>query len=82
MEVILRPTDKIVLLAAEKGSPEIPARVWEGKTSTGIPMHAYITRVAVAKDRPAHELEEFEKALEETEPPTPEIAAIDMRLIL
>ena len=80
MEVILRPTDMIVDLVGDHG--EVPARVWQGKTSTGIPVHAYITRIAVSEDRPDHELKEFSDALQETEKPRPDIAAIDARLIL
>jgi hypothetical protein len=80
MELILRRTDKIVTLVT--GSGEVPARIWQGKTSTGIPVHCLITRVAVEKDRPTHEYEEFERELQETEPARPDVAAVPARLIL
>lgn len=82
MELIIRPTDKIVTLLDDVTGTEIPARIWQGQTSTGIPVHVYITRVAVDHNRPAHELAEFERALKETEPMRPDIAAIPMRLII
>lgn len=38
----------------------IPARVWIGKTESGIPMYCYVTRIEIAKeDEPS-----FEKELE------------------
>lgn len=82
MELIIRPTDKIVQLVDEETGIETPARIWQGKTSTGIPVHCYVTRVAVDHKRPEHELAEFERALKETEPMRPDIRAIPMRLIL
>lgn len=80
MELILRPTGKVVDLVTDAG--DVPARIWQGKTSTGIPVHCYVTRVAVDKDRPASELAEFERALTETEPMRPDVKAIPLRLIL
>lgn len=50
----------------------LPARVWEGKTSTGIPVHCFITRIAVdANDDAANE--QFSRELEECRPPSPEV---------
>lgn len=80
MEITLRPTDKVVELRGDDGV--VPARIWQGQTSSGIPVHCYVTRIAIDKDRPQHELEEFERTLQETEAPRPDVAAIDMRLIL
>lgn len=81
MELIIRPTDKVVELVTENGSV-VPARIWQGKTSTGIPLHVYITRVAVDRTRPEHELAEFERALKETEPMRADVRSIPLRLIL
>lgn len=80
LELILRPTTRIVELTTDAG--KVPARIWQGRTATGIPVHAYVTRVAVDQDRPAHELAEFERELAEQEPPRPDVAAIPLRLIL
>src|SRR5438046_8536418 len=46
MRVSLESTTKIVRLMVE--GREVPARIWEGQTESGIPCHAYITRIAVA----------------------------------
>lgn len=81
MELVLRPTTKIVQLVVEGGAV-VPARIWQGKTSTGIPVHCYITRVAVDHNRPEHELAEFERALQEQEAPRADVQSIPLRLIL
>ncbi len=57
----------------------IPARIWEGCTDSGIPVHCYITRVAV-KD--TLDCTEFEKELKEQRKPSAAIEAIPLRLIL
>lgn len=80
MEIIVRATDKLVTLETDTGA--VPARIWQGRTSSGIPVHCYVTRIAVYEDRPAHELEQFERELQETEPPRPELKAIPLRMIL
>jgi len=77
MRVELESTSKIVRLVVD--GREVPARVWEGTTSSGIPCHAYITRIAVAPDQDAAE---FERELLEQRRPTPAIEAIPLRLIL
>ena len=77
MKVVLESTSKIVRLVVD--GREVPARVWEGTTSSGIPCHAYITRIAVAPDQDAAE---FERELLEQRRPSPAIEAIPLRLIL
>jgi hypothetical protein len=57
----------------------VPARVWEGTTEAGIPVVAFISRVAV---REGHDASEFERDLQECAPPTHDLGPIDMRLIL
>ena len=57
----------------------IPCRIWEGKTASGIPVHCYITRVSVSKDA---DCTQFEAELQECRPPSAEVAAIPMRMIL
>lgn len=65
MKVTLQSTDKIVQLNG------VPARVWEGESSSGIKVHAFITRVAVGKDE---DCVEFEKELKECGPPSSAVA--------
>jgi len=58
-----------------------PARVWEGRTASGIPVHCFVTRVAVADDgRTDHS--EFVRELQEHRKPTAAIQAIPLRLVL
>lgn len=77
MEVTLQSTTKIVRLVVE--GREVPARIWEGTTSSGIPCHAYITRIAVGEDQDAAE---FERELVEQRRATPAVEAIPSRLII
>jgi hypothetical protein len=70
----IESTDKVVTLNG------VPARLWEGMTPSGIPVVAFITRVAVPDGHPT---EQFERELQEHAPPKPELAgAFDARLIL
>ena len=77
MKITIENTSKIVEL--ETGAGVVPARVWEGATETGIPVHCYVTRIAVARDLDASR---FERELVETRTPTAPIAALPARLIL
>lgn len=77
MKVMLESTTKIIQLTLD--GQTLPARVWEGTTEHGIRCHAYITRIAVAKDLDASQ---FERELQEHRSPTPAIEAIPLRLIL
>jgi len=73
VKLIIESTSKMVEING------IPARVWEGHTDSGIPVHCFITRVAVHKD---HDASQFEKELTEHAAPSFEIAAIPLRMIL
>ena len=77
MKVILESTTKIVELATSDGV--VPARIWEGTTDSGIPVHAYITRVAVDRNE---DTGPFTRELQEHRAPTAPIAAIPLRLVL
>ena len=73
MKIAIESTTKIVHLNG------VPARIWEGQTASGIPVHCYVTRIAVKKDI---NCSEFERELQEHAAPSPEIMAIPARLIL
>lgn len=73
MKITIENTSKIVELNG------VPARVWEGHTDSGIPVHAYITRIAARADG---DLSQFEQELQETKAPSPDVQAIPLRLIL
>jgi len=73
MELQIESTTKIVYLNG------VPARVWEGHTSSGIPVHCYITRVAVAEDK---DQAQFAAELLECRKPSPAIESLPLSMIL
>jgi len=73
VKIEIESTEKIVTLNG------VPARVWEGATESGIPVHCFVTRISPQ----THEnIEQFEKELEEQKAPSPGVAAYPMRLVL
>lgn len=82
MEITIHNTSKIVKLLQDDLPVQIntfPARIWEGKTQSGIAVHCYVTRIAVSnKDNTA----EFERELQECVPPSSAVQAIPLRMIL
>lgn len=77
MKVTLESTRKIVKLETPMGT--VPARIWEGHTESGIPVHAYITRLGAPAGA---DHTEFLRELEEHSAPTPAVDEIPLRLIL
>jgi len=73
VKIAIESTEKIVTLNG------MPARIWEGHTASGIAVHCYITRVAVKN---GEDTTEFERELQEHAPPSAEIQAIPLHLIL
>lgn len=73
MEIQLHSTTKVVTLNG------IPARVWEGVTAKGIPIHAFITRIAVEK---SENLSEFEVELDSASEPSVDVAAYPMHMLI
>ncbi len=57
----------------------VPARIWEGMTDSGIPVHVYITRVAVEEGQ---NQEQFERELDQHRAPSPAVQAISLKLVL
>lgn len=72
-ELTLHPTTKLVQL------DNVLCRVWEGQTSGGLRVHAFIARVACEQDADASELE---AVLKETSAPSMEIAVYPARMVL
>ena len=80
MKITIESTSKIVSLKLNNSANEIPARIWEGTTESGIKVHCYVTRIAIDKDEP--NAQQFEKELIEQKVPSVEIEALPGRLIL
>ena len=73
MKIRIDSTSKIVTVNG------VPARIWEGHTERGIPVHCYVTRIAVANDQ---DVSQFEAELQEHRVPSPAVLGIPLRLIL
>lgn len=81
MKLELESTEKIIRLTLEDGQ-EVPARVWQGKTDSGIEVHCYITRVAVKNGLKPEAYEQFERELVEHVQMRPDVQGIPLRMIL
>ena len=73
MKITIENTDKFVELNG------VPARIWEGHTESGIPVHCFVTRIGVHKDE---DCTQFEQELQECRQASPEVRAYDPRLVL
>lgn len=73
MTITVSSTSKLVELNG------VPARIWEGKTESGVEVHCYIVRIAAHKDA---NLMQFERELQETQSPSAAVEAIPLRMIL
>jgi hypothetical protein len=80
MKITIESTTKLVELETPNGV--VPARIWEGTTERGTPVHCYVTRIAVDESLPREVHLEFEKDLQEQRKPSAAIQAIPLRLIL
>jgi hypothetical protein len=76
LKITIESTDKIVELDG------IPARIWEGKTESGIELHCLVTRVLVKEGLPVSHYHQFEKELQEQRKPSSAVEAIPLRMIL
>jgi hypothetical protein len=73
MKITIESTSKIVKANG------VDCRVWEGETASGIKISALIPRIAVAPDQ---DVSQFEAELRATRPPSPEVEAWPLRMIL
>jgi hypothetical protein len=69
MKITLESTSKVVELSG------VPARIWEGTTESGAPVHCYITRIACDVDDDATRAA-FARELQETRAPSLDVGAI------
>ena len=83
MEIKLRNTSRVVHLSmpSEQDGVQVavPARVWEGHTAKGVPVIAFITRLAAER---SEDLAEFDRDLQETAAPSPAVEEWPARMIL
>lgn len=74
MKITIESTTKIIELNG------VPARVWEGKTESGIKVHCFITRIAVDKDE--NQTEEFEQELKQQKAPSMRVESYPTNITL
>lgn len=77
MKIQIESTSKIVELRTESGV--VPARIWEGHTDSGIPVHCYVTLIAARADA---DCSQFDDELAEQRAPSADVAALPARMIL
>jgi hypothetical protein len=84
MRIIIDSTSKLVELGAPNGGGRVPARVWEGHTDTGIPVHCFVTRIAPTIELPLPEDvdRQFKAELMEQRTPTAAVECYPLRMVL
>lgn len=78
MKITIESTSRIIEIEMPRGV-SVPARVWEGKTESGIPVQVLVTRVAVLK---TEDCSQFEAELQEHKAPSAETMAFPLRMVL
>jgi hypothetical protein len=78
MKATIESTAEIIELEAPNGG-RMPARVWKGKTDSGVEFTAYVTRVQVLA---TDDYRQFERELQETRVARKELKWVDFRLVL
>lgn len=73
MTITITSTEKMVELNG------VPARVWEGETESGIPVHCFVTRIAAPADA---DCSQFARELQEHAPPSVDVAEYPPRMLL
>lgn len=73
MKITIESTNKTVELNG------VPARIWEGHTESGIPVHCFVTRLAVPNDA---DCSQFERELEEHKPPSADVTSYPLRMLI
>jgi hypothetical protein len=84
MKISLESTDKIVEIIVN--GVTVPARIWQGETESGIPVHCYVTRIVpeIRKSDPRIDelTAEFERELQRCANPRTTLQEIPLRMIL
>jgi hypothetical protein len=82
MKITIESTTRLVHFQVDEA--DVPARIWEGHTEDGIPVHCCITRIcpSIPQPLPADIERKFREALAEQKAPTPVVRSIPLRMIL
>lgn len=81
MKITIESTTRIVDMVMRRDGIEtvIQGRVWEGETERGVKVQCIIQRIAAQKDQ---DLTQFAEELKEQRPPSAEVSAFPLRMIL
>lgn len=84
MKITIESTARIVKLVHE--GVDVPARVWQGETESGIRVQVYVTRIApeIPESDPRIDAltAEFERDLQRQAKPRPTVQAIPLRMFI
>lgn len=76
MQITISNTSKVVELNG------VPARAWEGETSSGVKVICFVSRIAVANEESKEVHEQFAKELSEVKAPSIELQKFPLRMII
>jgi hypothetical protein len=77
MKIAIESTNRMVQVETPTG--DVPARLWEGFTESGIAVQCLITRIAASS---LDTLDQFERELTEHRPPAPGPQAFPLRFLI
>lgn len=84
MKITIESTAKIVNLVVQ--GLDVPARVWQGHTDSGIPVHCYVTRIAPEIPNTDPRIDQltadFERELQRQADMRPTVAWIPLRMVI
>lgn len=84
MKIIIESTTEVTEIIVN--GVTVPARIWQGETESGIPVQAFITRIAPEIPESHPRIDEltaqFSRELQRCAKPRPSVEAIPLRLIL
>jgi hypothetical protein len=84
MKITIESTEKTVLLQTDTG--EVPARMWQGETESGIPVFCFVTRIVPeiteADPHYSETIAEFDRDLRSCVPAESAGDEFEMRLII
>lgn len=71
MKIEIQNTDKIVKIN------DVPARVWQGRTESGVPVTVFVTRISPDTDK-QEDHTQFQQELQQTAAPTARVQALPL----
>lgn len=82
MKITLESTTKVVTVNPGTLETGVQARIWEGKTESGIKVVCLVTRIGVSKDADPSDIEKFNNELIQCKEPSAESKVYPLSLII